>query len=508
MCGVSNSFGTGWSVAVMDLRTGTPHAVSRVDCCTPDWFPNGESLIFSSRPQGQSGNDGQGWTQLWMSDAAGKVRSLVYGEDGRHIYGGHVSPDGKYVLFTGNAQEDGDPENVGAPMGMIRLADAPIIAGQSEELRTLHPHARQGPVLDLPVGYEPCWTFSKLPARGFTHSSAKVTAERAPDDVAAVTELAIELKDKGWIAFSAPTERGDWDLFRIRPDGSDMAHITNTPEFNEAGVRFSPDGTQILYYRMPRDEVVDNNNYGTFELVVSDSSGRQPVSYGDGYPWASWGPDGKQIVCLEKKGIRTVDLTSRKTLGTIGRHGVVQQLAWSPDGKRFVGTANGLGEFWNIGVVNLQDDSIHAVSETDRYNCTPDWMPDSQGVIYSRGIVPQVGGWAELWTSDGEQKQMLYAADGLHVYGGCASPDGKYIVFTLSSHDLGGRGSDGTQMSIIRRAGAPMISPGSAALRTQYPSAGTGPRLDLTRGWEPHWTFAEVGTRPYAPSASIERKRP
>ena len=51
----------------------------------------------------------------WLgADAEGKSRQLVYGEDGRHVYGGHVSPDGKYVLFTGNVEEDGDPGNAGA----------------------------------------------------------------------------------------------------------------------------------------------------------------------------------------------------------------------------------------------------------------------------------------------------------------------------------------------------------------------------------------------------------
>jgi hypothetical protein len=61
-----------------------------------------------------------------MARADGTTRQLVYGEDGRHVYGGHVSPDGRYVLFTGNMQEDGDPANGGAPMGLMRLRDAPI----------------------------------------------------------------------------------------------------------------------------------------------------------------------------------------------------------------------------------------------------------------------------------------------------------------------------------------------------------------------------------------------
>lgn len=166
LSGVSNAFGTGWSVARLDLASGKANAVSRIDCCTPDWFPDSQKFIFSSRPPGQQANGGQGWTQLWAGSADGKNLMLVYGEDGRHIYGGHVSPDGRYVLFTGNPKEDGDPQNGGAPMGLLRLSDAPIIGGESSDLRKLHPQAKRGPVLELPAGWEPCWTLSEAPAGG------------------------------------------------------------------------------------------------------------------------------------------------------------------------------------------------------------------------------------------------------------------------------------------------------------------------------------------------------
>ena len=95
----------------------------------------------------------------------GKNPQLVYAEDGRHIYGGHISPDGKYVLFTGNPQEDGDPSNGGAPMALMRLADAPLIGGDATALRKVHPTAKSGPILTLPAGWEPCWTASEAPAK-------------------------------------------------------------------------------------------------------------------------------------------------------------------------------------------------------------------------------------------------------------------------------------------------------------------------------------------------------
>lgn len=148
--GVANSFGTGWSAARMEVATGAVNAVCRVDCCTPDWFPDSLRLVFSRRPAE--------WTQLWMADGEGKAPSLLYAEDGRHCYGGCVSSDGKYVLFTGNREEDGDPKNAGAPMALMRLRDAPIVGGGSPALRRRHPDAKAGPVLALPAGWEPHWT--------------------------------------------------------------------------------------------------------------------------------------------------------------------------------------------------------------------------------------------------------------------------------------------------------------------------------------------------------------
>lgn len=162
LLGVANSFGTSWSVATLDLNTGKAAAVNREDCCTPDWAPGGKTVIFSWRPPGQKANGGQGWTQLWLANADGTARRLLFAEDGRHIYGGAVSPDGRYALFTGNVEEDGDPGNAGAPMQIMRLAEAPIIKGKSPEPRGKFPKANEGPLLTLPTGWEPLWTAKEI----------------------------------------------------------------------------------------------------------------------------------------------------------------------------------------------------------------------------------------------------------------------------------------------------------------------------------------------------------
>ena len=499
LCGVANSFDTGWSVARMDALTGQANAISRENCCTPDWFPDGKHLIFSNRPLGQKANKGYGWTQLWMADAEGTQRKLVYAEEGRHVYGGQVSPDGNYVIFTGNIQENGDPGNVGAPMALMRLADMPIVAGQEGEARSMYPGTKTGPVLKLPVGWEPCWTSVEIGIDRGAARQAKnadsVGARNLPQDTnSEVIALAEELHSKGWIVFSGAAGKSDWDLFLIRPDGSDRRRITDTRNYNEAGARFSPDGTRLLYYRLPATEQIDNNTYGTYELVVADSSGANPVVYGKRFKWASWGQGGTQIACLNTGGIQIIDLATRRIVRESPRKGVVQQLVWSPDGKWFAGTANGLGIAWAIARLDAGTGQINAVSETDRYNCTPDWLGDSERIIYSRGIVPESAGWAQLWVAagGGGQRQMLYAEDGRHIYGGCASPDGAYVLFTRSKEDLGKVDNSQTTMAIVRWKDTPMIGRGSESLLADYPDARSGPLLDLSWGWEPHWTYNQT----------------
>lgn len=330
------------------------------------------------------------------------------------------------------------------------------------------------------------WFAAALPLAGTLDSPA--ADPRAPDP------LATELRSRGWIAFSAPTERGDWDLFAMRPDGSARRALTSTPDHHEAGVRFSPDGRRLLYYRMARSEAVDNNTYGTFDLVIADADGAHPVVLGRGLPWASWGPDGQQLAILNPKGVQILEVASRAIVRTLPRQGIVQQLVWSPDGQTFAGTANGLGAFWNIGALPAAGGSLKAVSETERYNCTPDWCPDSRRIVYSRGIIPEHPGHAEAWIADvdGKHRAMVYAEAERHVYGACPSPDGKYLVFTRSVADLGVVGNSQTTLAVVRWSDTPMRGDDSADLRQRYPSAKPSRRLDLGPGWEPHWTLTEL----------------
>jgi Tol biopolymer transport system component len=336
----------------------------------------------------------------------------------------------------------------------------------------------------------PTLAAAALLASGCNRSAAPPAEARD----ARVVALASEVRSLGWIAFGARTEKGDWDLFAMRPDGSERRNLTNTPDYNEAAPRFSPDGRKLLYRRLARDKNIDGNRYGMQgRLVIANSDGTDPQVYGaEGeYPWASWGPGATELACLSPKGISFVDVATRQVVRTLDRKGIYQQLSWSPDGKSLVGVAN-VGEVWTIVRMDAATGDINPVHEYQ--NCTPHWFPDSRRLLFSFRPAGQEGlnkgaGWTQLYmaNADGTDSGMVYGEDGVHIYGNMTSPDANYVVFTRSVEEDGDPSRAGSPMAIMRLRDAPSIGGESRVLRKHHPQTKDGPRLDLPVGWKPHW---------------------
>jgi hypothetical protein len=313
-----------------------------------------------------------------------------------------------------------------------------------------------------------------------------------------VAGLAQEVCKKGWIIYAARASKGgpapeaiqgDWDLFIMRPDGTDIHNITNTPMFNEGLPRFSPDGKRIMYRRIDVSENFDNNLHGMQgELVFADSDGSNAEVFGGQgeYTWASWGPEGKRIV----------DLATKEVIGRLDRKGFFQQLTWSPDGKWLCGVANSFGTDWTVARMEIATGAANAVSGMN--NCTPDWFGDSQHLIFSYRPADQENneyGWTQLWMADaeGKQRSLVYGEDGRHVYGGAISPDGLYVLFTGNMQEDGDASGSGSPMALMRLRDAPTIGGESKALRKLHGATKDGPVLVLPDGWEPHWTYCDLG---------------
>ena len=320
-----------------------------------------------------------------------------------------------------------------------------------------------------------------------------------PEQNKSVARLAEEVKNKGWIVYSASSENGTWDIFLSRPDGSLRRNITNTSGFEEAAPRLSRDGKKMLYRRLPKGTVLDHDRWGfQGRLVIAGPDGSNPEVIGEEgeYPWASWSPDSRNIICLTIKGIHVVELAARKVIRELPRQGIYQQLFSSPDGRWFCGVANTLG-MWTIVRVNAETGRLNPVHKFQ--SCTPDWFPDSKRIIFSSRPADQSPdndyGWTQLWMADGdgENERLVYGEDGFHIYGGILSPDGKYVLFTKSPKDGGGSKESGAVMCIIHFGDTPLIGGESRDLRKKHPGTNDGPVLELPMAWEPFWTYAEIG---------------
>ena len=304
-------------------------------------------------------------------------------------------------------------------------------------------------------------------------------------DSGAVRKLADEVRGEGWIAFSAPSEKGDWEVYLCRPDGSERRNITNTPDSNEFAPQFSRDGTRLLYRRVPRKEKIDGNDYGTQgELVFASSDGSGPRAFGgEGeFPWASWSPDGKQIACLSIGGVEIVDIATKKTVRKFERKGFFQQMTWSPDGKWLSGVANSFGTSWSIAKMDAATGEISAVHRVDC--CTPNWFPDSKRIVFSwrpgdQRTTNNGYGWTQLWwaDADGKERHLIYREEGRHVYGGHISPDGLYVLFTGNLQEDGNPGGGGAPMALMRLSDAGVKD---------------APVITLPTGWAPNWTYSDV----------------
>jgi WD40 repeat protein len=361
------------------------------------------------------------------------------------------------------------------------------------------------------------FAFAVIGALAFSAGSSNAA------DNPAVELLRAEVAELGWIVFAAhPAEldggkiiqdknqRGPLDLYLSRPDGSQLRNMTNTDQFSEFGGRFSPNGAKLLYRRLPKETKINHDLWGeTGELIIADADGSNPAVQGKAgeFPWASFSPDMKQIACLHKKdqAIRIFDCDSKALLKEMPAQGIFQQLFWSPDGKRLVGTANVTGRKWNVVGINIATGKMTLL--TRALNCTPDWFQsDAERVIYSNrnpalfpGQYDNYGLTMLMWASaDGKTRRLIYGNAGKHCYFACVSPDDKYVIFSDDVHD----GIVAGDMHVIRMADTPIIPEGIKKIRLLHPGWKDGPVLDLNlksgiplRGFEPHWTYAELDAR-------------
>jgi hypothetical protein len=85
----------------------------------------------------------------------------------------------------------------------------------------------------------------------------KVTFANRPD----VEKLRREVAKLGWIYFTGRSNdaKSDFDIFVMRPDGSELRNLTNTPQYDEHSPRVSLGGKRMLFRRLPKSGKTDRS---------------------------------------------------------------------------------------------------------------------------------------------------------------------------------------------------------------------------------------------------------
>jgi len=179
--------------------------------------------------------------------------------------------------------------------------------------------------------------------------------------------------DGEWIAFASVRESLYWELYRMRPDGSEGQRLTWWEDASDLWPSWSPDGTRLAFASR-RD--------GNWEIYIMDRDGGNLVRLTD-HPAddtnPAWSPDGGRIAFVSNRdgfpeiyvmpviGGEAVNL-SRAPFSS--EHGPT----WSPDGGRIAFYSDRDGE-WDIYVMAADGSDVIKLTGDTSNDQVPAWRP-------------------------------------------------------------------------------------------------------------------------------------
>jgi Tol biopolymer transport system component len=187
--------------------------------------------------------------------------------------------------------------------------------------------------------------------------------------------------DRKRVAFASLDDADGIDLWVVNVDGTGLRRLTHTPGPNkrESNPRWSPDGRRIAYVVFDR------------VFVIFADGEPDPVEVpGIRTDAVSWSPDGRRLVFTAGDGehtnaIQTVRLdgSERVTIALEGRTPL-----WSPDGSRI---AFSLPRGATSGIFTVRPDGgdLRRLNADNDYAWVHGWSPDGSRLLVSRSRTAQ-----------------------------------------------------------------------------------------------------------------------
>jgi len=236
----------------------------------------------------------------------------------------------------------------------------------------------------------------------------------------------------GTVCFSANAD-GNWDLFRCRPDGRELARLTRTP-VDERSCRLSPDGRRLAYA----------TSAGKLGLCDLHAKTARPLKLPGGpYDHPAWFADGRRLLVTryeitaerEDSDLCVCDVAGRRAVVEIRQTGVQ---AWG-----VVSSTGPLAYVSNVVISRRKGgqavyrtlwlavgDEIRplrrlglGLSGIDR----PAWRPDGRALAFLASDGRQWSVFCSAWPELTSSKRLVTGV--ARDAGFCWSPDGKAVLF-------------------------------------------------------------------------------
>ncbi len=221
---------------------------------------------------------------------------------------------------------------------------------------------------------------------------------------------------------------GDFDIYSMKPDGSDLRRLTNNIAYDDFPV-WSPDGKKIAFV---------SDRHGQTEINVMNADGSRPrrltTDNGPVNAFPAWSPDGKRIAySSDRDGNREIyvmDADGSNPVNLTNDPGYDASPSWSPDGKRILFNSRRDG---NLELYVMNADGSNQTRVTRNYTADefPTWSPDGSKIAFSSNRTGNRS--IYIMDADGSNPVQL-TADAYKDYWPSWSPDGARIAFTTNRY--------------------------------------------------------------------------
>jgi serine/threonine protein kinase len=267
------------------------------------------------------------------------------------------------------------------------------------------------------------------PSMPVTPSSGSFAMLSVSPATASISPSSVLSPGGGGVIVFASDHFGNFDLYRIDPDGSNLRALTHTPR-DETNPVVSPDGSRIAF-------AVGGVGSRDIVLMNPDGSDLEPLTSDPGDDYApDWSPDGSKIAfCTTRTGNSDIYVMADKGSGfaesraqlVTDNPAIDQFPAWSGDGSLIAISTNRSGNA-DIWVVRADQPSvIEQLTRDPDADLYPAWPATGARLAF---VSKRNGGDRDIFlmNADGTHQVRLTESDVEDIYPDFA-PDGSAVVY-------------------------------------------------------------------------------